>query len=185
MDSGSIGNYFSAPCQAALGIEVYPKHDFEQLTLADGSIVHVQGYVQFNLVCGGYKSNMIAWVFHTLHWELILGILWLVNENPTIDWATSKVTMEKNDETFTLPCYSRYLNKSSEEQEKSEVQFIRTKVFERWIQQQKVGDDKEEDRAFLGIVRNAVDRTRALQIGGPTNVEILKRPDLPLKFGRS
>ena len=45
IDSGSTSNYLSAQCQIALELEVKPKEDFERLTLADGSEVHVQGDV--------------------------------------------------------------------------------------------------------------------------------------------
>ena len=54
-----------------------------------------KGYVQFVLHCGNYKTKVLARVFPNLHEELILGIPWLVQENPTIDWATGRVTIEK------------------------------------------------------------------------------------------
>ena len=82
-----------------------PKEGFERLTLADGSEVHAQGYVQFVLHCGNYKTKVFAWVFPNLHEELILGIPWLVQGNPTIDWATGRVTIEKNGSAYTLPCH--------------------------------------------------------------------------------
>ena len=41
IDSGSNGNYLSAWCQTVLELEVKPEEDFERLTLADGSEVHV------------------------------------------------------------------------------------------------------------------------------------------------
>ena len=73
IDSGSTGNYLSAWCQTALELEVKPEEDFERLTLADGSEVHAQGYVQFVLHCGNYKTKILARVFPNLHEELILG----------------------------------------------------------------------------------------------------------------
>ena len=60
IDSGSTGNYLSARCQTALELEVKPEEDFERLTLADGSEVHAQGYVQFVLHCGNYKTKVLA-----------------------------------------------------------------------------------------------------------------------------
>ena len=81
-----------------------PEEDFERLTLADGSEVHAQGYVQFILHCGNCKTQILARVFPYLHEELILGIPWLVQENPTIDWATGHVTIEKNVPTFCPQC---------------------------------------------------------------------------------
>ena len=105
IDSGSTGNYISARCQTELELEVKPERDFERLTLADGTEVHAQGYVQFVLRCGGYCSKILARVFPNLQQKLILGIPWLVKENPTIDWATRQVTVEKNGVSHTLPCY--------------------------------------------------------------------------------
>ena len=85
IDSGSIGNYLSTRCQVALDLEVKSEEDFELLMLADGSEVHPQGFVQFVLHCGDYKTKVLARVFPNLHQELILGIPWLAQENPTID----------------------------------------------------------------------------------------------------
>ena len=85
IDLGSTGNYLSAQCQTVLDLEEKPKGDFERLTLADGSEVHAQGYIQFVLHCGNYKAKVLARVFPNLHQELILGIPWLAQENPTID----------------------------------------------------------------------------------------------------
>ena len=81
-----------------------PEEDFEWLTLADGSEVHAQGYVQFVLHCGNYTTKILAWAFPNLHEELILVIPWLVEENPTIDWAIGRVTIEKNGIVYTTPC---------------------------------------------------------------------------------
>ena len=61
-----------------------PEEDFEWLTLADGFEVHAQGYIQFVLHCGNYKPKVLTRVFRNLHEELILGIPWLVEENPTM-----------------------------------------------------------------------------------------------------
>ena len=76
-------------------LEVQLKQDFEWLMLTDGSEVHAQGHIQFVLHCGSYKTKVLARVFPNLHEELILGILWFVEENSTIDWAIGRVTIEQ------------------------------------------------------------------------------------------
>ena len=114
IDSGSIGNYLSARCQTTLDLEVKTKEDFEQLTLADGSEVHAQSYVQFVLHYGNYKTKVLARVFPNFYKELILGIPWLVQENPTIDWAIGHVAIEKNGLAYTLPCHRQCLNNSED-----------------------------------------------------------------------
>ena len=63
------------------------EEEFERLTLAGGREVHAQGCVYFVLHCGNYKTRILSRVFPNLHEELILGILWLLKENPTINWA--------------------------------------------------------------------------------------------------
>ena len=60
MDSGSTGNYISDQCLAALNIPVVPEDEYEDLTLADGSIVQAKGYAQFMLQCGDFKCPIIA-----------------------------------------------------------------------------------------------------------------------------
>ena len=52
IDSGSISNYLSAPCQTTLELDVKLEEGFERLTLVDGSKMCAQGYVQFALHCG-------------------------------------------------------------------------------------------------------------------------------------
>ena len=105
IDSGLTSNYLSARCHTALDLEVKPEEGFERLMMADGSEVHAQCYIQFVLHCGDYKTKVLARVFPNLHEELILGIPWLVQENPTIDWATGHVTIEKNGPAYNPPCY--------------------------------------------------------------------------------
>ena len=56
-----------------LDLEVKPEEDFERLTLADGSEVHAQGYVQFVLHCGNCKTTILTRVFPNLLEELISG----------------------------------------------------------------------------------------------------------------
>ena len=111
IDSGSTSNYRSARCQTVLELEVRLEEDFEQLTLADGSKVHVQGCVQFVLHCGNCKTRILAQVFPNLHEELILGIPLLVQKNPTIDWAIGRVIIDRNGIVFTQPCHCQCLNK--------------------------------------------------------------------------
>ena len=99
-----------------------PEEEFERLTLADGSEVHAQGYVQFVLHCGNYKTRIFPQVFPNLHEELILGIPWLVKENPIINWSIGLVIVERDGIVYTLPCYRECLNKPEDrESERSKV----------------------------------------------------------------
>ena len=49
VDSGSTGNYISDRCVAALNIPVVPEDEYEDLMLADRSVVQAKGYAQFML----------------------------------------------------------------------------------------------------------------------------------------
>ena len=91
VDSGSAGNYISDRCLAALNIPVVLEDEYEDLTLVDGSVVQAKGYAQFTLQCGDFKCPIIARVFPNLQQELILGMPWLIQENPNIDWAARTV----------------------------------------------------------------------------------------------
>ena len=86
-----------------LKLEVRPDDEFERLMVADGNEVNAQECVQIVLHCGNYKTRIMARVFPNLHEELILGTLWLVKENPTIDWATRRVIVEIGGTVYTLP----------------------------------------------------------------------------------
>ena len=66
-------------------------------------MVKADGYVQFKLCCGDYSGDVIARVFPNLSKEFILGIPWLVRENPAIDWATGKVAIQKGKTMVSLP----------------------------------------------------------------------------------
>ena len=85
LDSGTTGNFISYAMATVLKLKITSNVDFQDLTLADGSKVWTARYVQFTMNCGGYKGKIIARVFPNLSKEYILGIPWLVQENPIID----------------------------------------------------------------------------------------------------
>ena len=91
LDSGSTGNFVSTQFVAAVGLQVQSDPDWQEITLADGSKLKREGQVQFTLQCGGYKGKISARVFPNLHKEIILGIPWLSQVNPIIDWAERRV----------------------------------------------------------------------------------------------
>ena len=105
LDSGSTGNYISDQVARSFNLIVQSKEGIEQLTLADGSKIQVQGYVSFRLRCGQYNSEVFFRVFPNMHQQLILGIPWLKQENPRIDWRQGQVSIIKNGEIVFLPCH--------------------------------------------------------------------------------
>ena len=103
LDSGSTGNFVSSQFVAAVGLCVQPDPEWEEISLADGSKLKTEGRVQFTLRCGGYKGKILARVFPNLHKEIILGIPWLRQANPAIDWIQRRVTMVHRGCDVTLP----------------------------------------------------------------------------------
>ena len=57
--------------------------------MADGSKVKTLSRVQLNVRCSGYHGIVEARVFPQMSKPLILGMIWLVKENPHINWTRS------------------------------------------------------------------------------------------------
>ena len=83
LDSGSTGNFISTQFVAVVGLKVQPNPEWQEITLADGSKLKTEGRVQFTLRCRDYKERVLARVFLNLHKEIILGIPWLSQANPS------------------------------------------------------------------------------------------------------
>ena len=109
------------------------------------------GYVQFTMNCGGYKGKITARVFPNLSKECILGMPWLVQENPIIDWKWRQVTIQRSGSVITLPIVRNHYVKSIIET----VNLCSAKQVERWFRRQKV------DQAYLGFTRLVKDEKGA------------------------
>ena len=103
LDSGSTGNFISTQFVAAVGLQVQSDPDWQEITLADGTKLKTEGQVQFTLRCGGYKGKICARVFPNLHKEIILGIPWLSQVNPVIDWDERRVKLSYWGSDVVLP----------------------------------------------------------------------------------
>ena len=142
IDSGATGNFISDKVVTTLRLKIVPESEFEQLTLADGSVIKVVGYVQLCLLCGDYQRIIMARVFPNLHKEIILGMPWLLQENPTIDWTSGIVTIQEDGRILTLP-----LAKHMTEAEVDSVNLCSAKQMARWIRRKTI------DKVFVGIIR--------------------------------
>ena len=103
VDSGSTGNYIDARECAARGMKIEAEDQPEELKMADGTVVKMEGRVQFVLKCGGYRGDISARVFSNMNKQMILGIPWLSKENPHIDWTQTVVVMKKGQDWILLP----------------------------------------------------------------------------------
>ena len=85
IDLGVTGNYVSAQECAARKIKIEKEKKGKELTMADGSKVKTIGRVRLNVRCGGYHGVVEARVFPKMSKLIILGMPWLVKENPDIN----------------------------------------------------------------------------------------------------
>ena len=91
IDSGSTGNFISDQVVVSLHLKVVEDGIRQKLVLPDKSIIWAGGWVYFLLTCGEYVRRISARIFPSLHKELILGMPWLVMEDPDINWRNRKV----------------------------------------------------------------------------------------------
>lgn len=156
LDSGATGNFVSTQFVAAIGLSVQPDPEWEEVTLADGSTLKTEGRVQFTMRCGGYKSQILARVFPNLHKEMILGIPWLEQANPHIDWKQRRVIVNHHGCDVVLP-----LNQKRDNTEDAEVQLCTAKQLARQV--------RGGQAMFLAIVRPAQEEDTEERAPGGTD----------------
>ena len=142
VDSGSTGNYIDARECAARRMKIEAEDKPEELKMADGTVVKMEGRVQLKLKCGGYRGNVSARVFPNMNKQMILGIPWLSKENPHIDWTQAAVVMKKGQDWISLP-----LAKSQQQDPVHLATEISATRLDKMLKR------KEVERAFLGIIR--------------------------------
>ena len=81
-----------------------------------------------------------------------------MQENPTIDWVTGRVTIAKNRAVYTLPCYRQCLNEPEYKDKKSfiakEINFISAQAVQKQIQR-----GSSDDRVYVGWIRKVDEGT--------------------------
>ncbi len=103
VDSGATGNFVSDAVVSAHRLKVGDDGNTMPLKMADGTEVQAGGWVEINLQCGSYSARILARVFPGLHKELILGMPWLVQANPDIDWRDRRIRVEQKGSYADLP----------------------------------------------------------------------------------
>ena len=83
-DSGATSNYISAQECIARKTKIEREQGGKALKMADGCSVKTLGRIRLNIKCGGYRGNVEARVFPQMMKPMILGMPWLVKENPTL-----------------------------------------------------------------------------------------------------
>ena len=75
----------------------------EELKMADGTMVQMEGRVQFLLKCGGCRGKIFVRFFPNMNKQMILGILLLSKENSHSDWTRVAMVMKKGQDWISLP----------------------------------------------------------------------------------
>ena len=96
IDLGAIGNYVSAQECAVRKNKIEKEKKGKELTMADGSKVKTIGRVRLNVqIWWIYHGIVEARVFLETSKPMILGMPWLVKENPHINWTRSIVVAQQ------------------------------------------------------------------------------------------
>ena len=103
IDSRSTGNFISDQVVASLHLKVVEDGIRQKFILPDKSIIWAGGWVDFLLTCVEYVRRISARVFPSLHKELILGMPWLVMEDPDISWRNRTVAVQQKGSFVQLP----------------------------------------------------------------------------------
>ena len=62
---------------AQRGMKIEAEDKPEELKMADGTMVKIEGRVQLKLKCGGYRGDISTSVFPNMNKQMILGTPWL------------------------------------------------------------------------------------------------------------
>ena len=103
IDFGSTSNFISDQVVASLHLKVVEDGIRQKLILLDKSIIWPGGWVDFLLTCGEYVRRISARVFPSFHKELILGMPWLVMEDPDISRRNRTVAVQQKGSFVQLP----------------------------------------------------------------------------------
>ena len=143
IDSESIGNFISDQVVASLQLKVVEDSIRQKLILPDKSIIWAGGWVDFLLTCGEYVRRISARVFPSLYKELVLGMPWLVMEDPDISWRNRSVAVQQKGSFIQLPV----LRPAGNITQIDEINMCSAKQMSLWFRRRKV------ERAFVGFIR--------------------------------
>ena len=143
IDSRSTGSFISNHVVVSLYLKVVENGNRQKLILPDKSIIWAGGWVDFLLTCGEYVRRISARLFPSLHKELILGMPWLVMEDPDISWRNRTVAIQQKESFIQLPL----LRPAGNIPQVDEINMCSAKQMSRWFWRRKM------ERVFLGFIR--------------------------------
>lgn len=161
IDCGSSSNLISSKIVSDINLEVDPST--KEFKVADTRIVKAQGAVtEVSIRSGEFEFHTDLQVFPRLEHEILLGIPWLVKYNPSINWVTGAVVINKDGQEFQLP---RRKYDHVQMPSKMKVEII------------------QDMTTFMDVTRNdamgVLTLEPAVDVGPESEVELLIRPDMP------
>jgi Retroviral aspartyl protease len=105
LDSGADSQYVSTAFirKAQLTVDT-TRNTARWVKVANGDYSQVPGETSFTLKMGGYQSRVTASVLNLSDFDIILGLTWLREVNPVIDWKTLRVEVrDRGGELYALP----------------------------------------------------------------------------------
>jgi transposase InsO family protein len=102
IDSGAQDNYISKEVVARAGLTPYPKKHPYTAVLADKSMKQIRHEVCADLsLTPGQTHRVKLDVFETAAHDIILGLPWLRDHNPDIDWKNQRVSLGNTTDART------------------------------------------------------------------------------------
>jgi transposase InsO family protein len=109
LDSGADDNFMSPECAKSLGLQLSPLASCVSLQIADGSSIPAVTHETENLTLKiGNDVTTIRFLIAELNHPIILGLPWLRQFNPKIDWKTKTLEFPLNtqDHSTSIPIVS-------------------------------------------------------------------------------
>jgi hypothetical protein len=111
LDSGSTGNFISEKFVKQNKLQVRKLEIVKHVKLADGNGNHrVSEYVSERISIGSYSESVELQVMPLSVSNVILGMPWLKQHNPEIDWSSGTVRVIHNQQICKLPS-TQYVSK--------------------------------------------------------------------------
>ena len=99
--TGASGNFISSDLAKRANLTILPLADL-QVSSADGTALPVHGRTSARIYIDGYKQTIDFTVVDIPHHEIVLGMPWLEQHNPDIDWRSKTVTFAHRDRRHVL-----------------------------------------------------------------------------------
>ena len=122
VDSGSTGNFIDSDYVKSHELVVWKLSVPKSVRLADGTTHVCRYYVSVNIRMGKFKHIIQLNVIPLKTANVVLGIPWLQQYEPAIDWKSGSVSVNISGDQIALP---KYVEKEEDNMIISNLQFSR------------------------------------------------------------